>query len=58
MSIKEKCKINYRIVKQGEFKFFGVDFLTTLIDNALYKEISEFCDKIWGMELILRLMSF
>jgi len=58
ISIKGECEINYRIVKQDEFKFFGVDFLTTLIDNALYKEIPEFCDKIWEDGTHLKINEF
>ncbi len=58
ISIKGKCEINYRIVKQDEFKFFGVDFLTTLIDNALYKEIPEFLDKIWKDGTHLKINEF
>ncbi|HCO73283.1 MAG TPA: AraC family transcriptional regulator, partial [Clostridium sp.] len=58
ISIKGECEINYRIVKQDESKFFGVDFLTTLIDNALYKEIPEFCDKIWEDGTHLKINEF
>ncbi len=58
ISIKGECEINYRIVKQDEFEFFGVDFLTTLIDNALYKEIPEFCDKIWEDGTHLKINEF
>ncbi|HBL06823.1 MAG TPA: AraC family transcriptional regulator [Clostridium sp.] len=58
ISIKGECEINYRIVKQDEFKLAGVDFLTTLIDNALYKEIPEFCDKIWEDGTHLKINEF
>lgn len=48
ISIKGECELNYRIVEKEKFKVFGVDFETTIVDNALYKEIPEFCDKIWA----------
>lgn len=48
ISIKGECEMNYRIVEKDEFKVFGVDFETTIVGNALYKEIPEFCEKIWA----------
>lgn len=45
--IKGDCELNYRIIEKESFKVFGVDFETTIVDNALYKEIPEFCDRIW-----------
>lgn len=47
ISIKGECEMIYRIVKKQAFKVFGVGFLTTTIDSACYREIPEFCDKIW-----------
>jgi AraC family transcriptional regulator len=47
ISVKGECEMNYRIVEEDKFKVFGVEFLTSTVDNALYKEIPEFCDKIW-----------
>ncbi|BCN31879.1 AraC family transcriptional regulator [Anaeromicropila herbilytica] len=47
ISIKGECEMDYRIVEKDEFKVFGVDFITTELNNALYKEIPEFCDRIW-----------
>lgn len=47
LSIRGECEMNYRIVKKDAFKMFGVDFQTTTVDKRLYKEIPEFCDRIW-----------
>ena len=58
VSIKGECEMNYRIVEENEFRIFGVDFLTTTVDNALYKEIPEFCDKIWGDGTHLKINEF
>jgi AraC family transcriptional regulator len=48
LSIKGECEMNYRIVKKDGFKVFGVETITTTENNALYKEIPEFCNKIWN----------
>jgi AraC family transcriptional regulator len=50
IAIKGECEMIYRIVEKEKFKMFGVDFLTTTVENACYKEIPEFCDKIWEDE--------
>jgi len=47
ISIKGAFEIIYRIVDLKEFKVFGVDFITTSVNDACYKEIPEFCEKIW-----------
>lgn len=47
ISIKGGSEMIYRIVEKGKFKVFGVDFLTTTVNDACYKEIPEFCDRIW-----------
>jgi len=47
ISIKGECEMIYRIVKKDGYKVFGIDFLTTTVEDACYKEIPEFCDKIW-----------
>lgn len=46
--IKGECEMNYRMVEKEKFKVFGVNFETTIVDNVLYKDIPEFCDKIWS----------
>lgn len=58
ISIKGECEMNYRIVEKDSFKVFGVDFLTTTVNNALYKEIPEFCDKIWEDGTHLKINEF
>ena len=58
VSIKGECEMNYRIVEENEFRIFWVDFLTTTVDNALYKEIPEFCDKIWDDGTHLKINEF
>lgn len=47
ISIKGESEINYRIVNNDNFKVFGVDFLTSTVNDALFREIPEFCDRIW-----------
>lgn len=47
ISIKGECEMIYRIVEKDAFKVFGVEFETTTLNGACYKEIPEFCDKIW-----------
>jgi AraC family transcriptional regulator len=47
ISVKGECEMDYRVVVKDNFKVFGVDFVTTTVDHALYKEIPEFCDRIW-----------
>lgn len=47
ISIKGECEMIYRIVEKEKFEIFGTDFLTTTVEDACYKEIPEFCDKIW-----------
>lgn len=46
ISIKGECEINYRIVEKEAFKAFGVGFVTTKVNNAAYKDIPEFINKI------------
>jgi AraC family transcriptional regulator len=58
ISIKGECEMDYRIAEKNEFRIFGVDFLTTTVDNALYKEIPEFCDKIWDDGTHLKINEF
>lgn len=58
ISIKGEREMNYRIVEKNSFKVFGVDFLTTTVNNALYKEIPEFCDKIWEDGTHLKINEF
>lgn len=58
ISIKGECEMNYRIVEKDSFKVFGVDFLTTTVNNVLYKEIPEFCDKIWEDGTHLKINKF
>lgn len=58
ISIKGEFEMDYRIVEKDKFKVFGVDFLTTTVNNALYKEIPEFCDKIWEDGTHLRINEF
>ncbi|WP_160687614.1 GyrI-like domain-containing protein [Clostridium sp. C2-6-12] len=58
ISIKGECEMNYRIVEKNSFKVFGVDFLTTTVNNVLYKEIPEFCDKIWEDGTHLKINQF
>lgn len=58
ISIKGECEMDYRIVEKNEFRIFGVDFLTTTVDNSLYKEIPEFCDKIWDDGTHLKINEF
>ncbi|SFB42622.1 Predicted transcriptional regulator YdeE, contains AraC-type DNA-binding domain [Clostridium frigidicarnis] len=47
ISIKGECEMIYRIVEKDKFKVLGIDFFTTIVDNACYKEIPEFCDRIF-----------
>ena len=47
ISVKGECEMNYRIVEKEAFRFFGVGFITSTVDNACYQEIPDFCDKIW-----------
>lgn len=58
ISIKGECEMNYRVVEKEKFKVFGLEFLTTIVDNALYKEIPEFCDKIWDDGTHLKINEF
>ncbi|WP_434297736.1 AraC family transcriptional regulator [Clostridium sporogenes] len=47
ISIKGECEIIYRIVEKEAFKVFGIGFETTRINDAAYKEIPEFINKIF-----------
>ena len=58
ISIKGESELEYRIVEKGEFKVFGIVFSTTTVNNALYKEIPEFCDKIWEDGTHLKINEF
>ncbi len=47
LSIKGENEMTYRIVKKEGFKVKGVGFVTTTVEDACYKEIPKFCNKIW-----------
>lgn len=47
ISIKGEFEMIYRIEENEAFKVFGADFLTTTVNDTCYKEIPEFCDRIW-----------
>ncbi|MCM1989502.1 AraC family transcriptional regulator [Oceanirhabdus seepicola] len=47
ISIKGESEIIYRIVEKEAFKVFGTGFVTTTVNNAIYKEIPEFINKIF-----------
>jgi AraC family transcriptional regulator len=47
ISIKGEYEMIYRLVEKDKYKVFGVDFFTTSVGGACYKEIPEFTDKIW-----------
>ena len=47
ISIKGECEMIYRIVEKEAFKVFGAGFVTTTVNNAIYKEIPEFIHKIF-----------
>jgi AraC family transcriptional regulator len=47
ISIKGECEIIYRIVEKGDFKAFGVEFITTSVNDVAYEEIPEFINKIF-----------
>ena len=47
ISIKGECEMIYRIVEKDAFKVFGAGFVTTTINDAVYKEIPEFINKIF-----------
>lgn len=58
ISIRGESELNYRIVEKDTFKVFGVDFVTTTADKALYKEIPAFCEKIWADGTHLKINDF
>lgn len=47
ISIKGECEIIYRIVKKEDFKVFGAEFVTTMVNDAAYEEIPKFINKIF-----------
>lgn len=47
ISIKGECEIIYRIVEKKDFKVFGTEFVTTKVNDAAYREIPEFINKIF-----------
>ncbi|MFD3157848.1 effector binding domain-containing protein [Haloimpatiens sp. FM7330] len=47
ISIKGEYEIIYRIVEKESFKVFGVEFTTTRVNDAAYREIPEFINKIF-----------
>ena len=47
ISIKGECEMIYRIVEKEAFKVFGAGFVTTTVNDAAYKEIPEFINKIF-----------
>ena len=47
ISIKGECEMIYKIVEKEAFKAFGAGFVTTKVNNAIYKEIPEFINKIF-----------
>lgn len=58
ISIKGEFEVNYKIVDKEPHKVFGVDFETTLINDALYSEIPEFCEEIWENGTHLKINEF
>lgn len=48
ISIKGECELIYRIVQKEAFKVFGIEFVTTKIEDAAYREIPEFINKIFN----------
>ena len=47
ISIKGEFEMIYRIVEKEAFKVFGAGFVTTTVNDAVYKEIPEFINKIF-----------
>lgn len=47
ISIKGECEMIYRIVEKEAFEAFGAGFITTKVNNAVYKEIPQFINKIF-----------
>ncbi|MCB2358237.1 AraC family transcriptional regulator [Clostridium estertheticum] len=47
ISIKGEHEIIYKIVEKEAFKVFGAEFATTRVDDAAYREIPEFINKIF-----------
>jgi len=47
ISIKGACEMSYRIVEKEAFKVFGVGFVTSTVNNVIYKEIPEFVNRIF-----------
>lgn len=41
-------ELQFRIVDKKAFKVFGIDFETTLANNALYTDIPNFCNRVWA----------
>jgi len=39
--------MNYRIVEKEAVKAFGVGFVTSTVNNVIYKEIPEFVNRIF-----------
>lgn len=47
IAINGETELTYRMVKEEGKKVFGIDFVTSTLNDACYKEVPEFCNKIW-----------
>ncbi|HEX3022116.1 MAG TPA: AraC family transcriptional regulator [Lachnospiraceae bacterium] len=47
VTIGGERELIYRIVELEQFEVFGVEFVTSTVDDACYHEIPAFCDRIW-----------
>ena len=47
ISIKGESEIIYRIVEKENYKVFGAEFVTTVVNGAAYEEIPKFINKIF-----------
>lgn len=47
IAINGESELNYRIVDQEGIRVFGAGFVTSTLEGACYKEIPDFCNRIW-----------
>lgn len=47
IKINGETELTYKIVEEKAIKVFGVNFVTSTRRDECYKEIPEFCNKIW-----------
>jgi AraC family transcriptional regulator len=47
ISVRGECEMIYKIVEKEAFKAFGAGFVTSKVNNAIYKEIPEFINDIF-----------